>query len=48
MNGFKCMLIKYPQRTRGQETVKTLQKKIIVEQSGLRFEMASTKHFHII
>ena len=25
MNGFKCMLIKYPQRTQGQETVKTLQ-----------------------
>ena len=45
MNGFKCMLIKYPQ---GHETVKTLQEKIIVEQSGLRFEMASTKHFHII
>ena len=48
MNGFKCMLIKYPQRTQGQETVKTLQEKIIVEQSGLRFEMASTKHFHNI
>lgn len=48
MNGFECMLIKYPQRTQGQETVKTLQEKIIVEQSGLRFEMASTKHFHII
>ena len=45
MNGFKCMLIKYPQ---GQETVKTLREKIIVEQSGLRFEMAGTKHFHII
>ena len=27
MNGFKCMLIKYPQRTQGQETVKTLQEK---------------------
>ena len=48
MNGFECMLIKYPQRTQGQETVKTLQEKIIVEQSGLRLEMASTKHFHII
>lgn len=31
MNGFKSMLIKYPQRTQGQETVKTLQEKIIVE-----------------
>ena len=27
MNGFECMLIKYPQRTQGQETVKTLQQK---------------------
>ena len=48
MNGFKSMLIKYPQRTQGKETVKTLQEKIIVEQSGLRFEMESTKYFHII
>ena len=46
MNGFQCMLIKYPQRTQGQETVKTSAKSI-VERSGLRFEMASTKHFHI-
>ena len=48
LDGFEYMLIEYPQRTQGQETVKTLQEKIIVEQSGLRFEMASTKHFHII
>ena len=27
MNGFECMLIEYPQRTHGQETVKTLQQK---------------------
>ena len=47
INGFECML-KYLQRTQGQETVKTLQQKSIVEQSGFSFEMASTKHFHII
>ena len=44
MNGFECMLIKYPQRTQGQATVKTLQQKA----PWSRFEMASTKHFHII
>ena len=27
MNGFERMLFKYPQRTQGKETVKTLQKK---------------------
>ena len=49
MNGFECMLIKYPQRTYGQETqCENITAKSIVEQSGLRFEMASAKHFHII
>ena len=49
MNGFECMLIKYPQRTYGQETqCENITAKSIVDQSVLRFEMASAKHFHII
>ena len=35
MNGFECMLIKYPQRTQGQETVKTLQQKASWSRVGL-------------
>ena len=35
MNGFECMLIKYPQRTHGQETVKTLQQKASWSRVGL-------------
>ena len=34
MNGFECMLIKYPQRTQGQ-TVKTLQQKASWSRVGL-------------
>ena len=47
MNGFECMLIQYLQRTQQQET-ESITAKSIVEQSGLGFEMSSTKHFHII
>ena len=35
MNGFKCMLIEYPERTHGQETVKTLQQKASWSRVGL-------------
>ena len=35
MNGFECMLIKYPQSTQGQETVKTLQQKTSSSRVGL-------------
>ena len=35
MNGFECMLIKYPQRTQRQETVKTLQQKASWGRVGL-------------
>ena len=34
MNGFECMLIKYPQRTQGQ-TVQTLQQKASWSRVGL-------------
>ena len=37
MNGFECMLIKYPQRTQGQETVETLQQKASWSRVGLVF-----------
>ena len=41
-------LIMYPQRTQGEEAgCQNITEKSIVEQSGLRFEMASKKHFHI-
>ena len=35
MNSFECMLIEYLQRTQGQETVKTLQKKPSWSRVGL-------------
>ena len=38
MNGFECMLIKYPQRTQGQETVETLQRKASWSRVGLVFK----------
>ena len=39
MNGFECMLIKYPQRTHGQETVKTLQQKASWSRVGLGLQV---------
>ena len=39
MNGFECMLIKYPQRTQGQETVKTLQQKASWSRVGLGLKL---------
>ena len=35
LNGFEYMLIEYPQRTQGQETVKTLQQKASWSRVGL-------------
>ena len=35
MNSFECMLFKYPQRTQGQETLKTLQQKASWSRVGL-------------
>ena len=40
MNCFECMLIKYPQSTQGQETVKTLQQKASLSREclGLKWQ----------
>ena len=48
MNGFECMLIKYPSTYSRARNCENITAKSMVEQSGLRFEIASTKHFHII
>ena len=47
MNGFECMLIKYPQRTHGQETVKTLQQKASWSRVGLglKWQVQTFPHY---
>ena len=47
MNGFECMLIKYPQPTQVQETVKTLQQKASLSRVGLGLKW-QVQNFHII